>query len=316
MRSFISYASHILSQIKNQPTLSESCKVLGKYCRVIVENTSDNGKTALKIAMDELLRIEEKFCKYKNNSLIAKINRRAGLNHPTPVDEETRSLIRFIDAMHKKSKGNFDPTLSSLSSDFDQSESERYYDVPLNKNLSLVGWQNLIIDDVGAKLNLTGASVELNSCIVAYALDSIRRKLVSIGTGHAFIEIDGNATAIGKQSDGSNWLVGLRHSVGAGGAINRVKLDGQSLVVSGQIENTVVLGKERFSGAIDPHSGNLIPGMLVCAVQAPTALEAYSVSKICWVQPEQEGLSLLESLELPFFVINRNLNCYGKLSAI
>ena len=70
-----------------------------------MENISDRGKDALTIAINELCRIEEKFCKYKNNSLIAKINRRAGLDHPTPLDEEARSLIRFVDAMHKKVEG-------------------------------------------------------------------------------------------------------------------------------------------------------------------------------------------------------------------
>ena len=42
MKSFVSYAGHILSQIKKQHTLSKSCKALGKYCRIIVENILDN----------------------------------------------------------------------------------------------------------------------------------------------------------------------------------------------------------------------------------------------------------------------------------
>jgi len=305
-----------LSQIKNQPTLDKNCKALGKQCRITVENISDRGKDALTIAINELCRIEEKFCKYKNNSLIAKINRRAGLDHPTPLDEEARSLIRFVDAMHKKSRGLFDPTIGSLNLNIDQKKSEEHFNIPPFENLSLVGWKNLTIDDAGAKINLMGTSIELNSCIVAYALDCIRRELVAFGIEHALIEIGGNATAIGKQIDGSNWLVGLRHSVGAGGRINRIKLDGQSLSVCGKIEKTISVGEERFSGAKDPHSGNLTPGMLVCAVQAQTALKAYSAAKICWVQPEEDGLNLLESLELPFFVINRNQNCLGGLSSI
>ena len=161
-----------------------------------------------------------------------------------------------------------------------------------------------------------GTSIELNSCISAYALDCVRNKLVTLGVENALIEIGNSATAIGKHSDGSNWLVGLRHSMGAGGGINRIKLNGQSLVICGKIEKTISVKGERFGGARDPFSGNFVPGMLVCAIKALTALEAYSAAKLCWVQPEKDGLELLESLEFPFFVIDRSLNCYGELNSI
>ena len=305
-----------MSQVKSKPTLSKSFKALGKQCRITVANILNTGEDPLQVAINELYRIEEKFCKYKNNSLITKINRRAGLNHPTPLDKEARSLIRFVDAMHKKSNGGFDPTINSLSSNIDAKESENNPSTTLSDNLSLVGWKNLTIDEAGARLIPVGTSIELNSCIRAYALDCIRKKLVTLGVEHALIEISGSATAIGKQSDGSNWSVGLRHSAGAGGGINRIKLDGQSLVVCGKVEKTISVGRERFSGAIDPYSGNFVPGVLICAMKALTALEAYSAAKLCWVQPEKDGLSFLESLELPFFIINRSLNCYGELNSI
>ena len=281
-----------------------------------MENILDSGEDLLQVAINELHRIEEKFCKYKNDSLITKINRRAGLNHPTPLDEEARSLIRFVDAMHKKSDGGFDPTINSLNSNIDGKESEKDPSATHSGNLSLVGWENLTIDKSGARLIPMGTSLELNSCISAYALDCIRKKLVTLGVEHALIEINDNATAIGKQSDGSNWLVGLRHSTGAGGGINRIKLDGQSLVVCGKVEKIISVGGERFGGAIDPYSGNFVPGMLVCAIKAATALEAYSAATLCWIQPVKDGLKLLESLKLPFFVIDRSLNCYGELNSI
>ena len=117
-----------------------------------MENVLDSGEDPLGVAINELYRIEEKFCKYKNDSLVTKINRRAGLNHPTPLDEEARSLIRFVDAMHKKSNGGFDPTINSLSGKIDGKESEIDLRTTPSKNLSLVGWENLTIDDAGAKL--------------------------------------------------------------------------------------------------------------------------------------------------------------------
>ena len=305
-----------MSQTKSESTLSKSFKALGKQCRITVENVLDSGEDPLRVAINELHRIEEKFCKYKNDSLITKINRRAGLSHPTPLDEEARSLIRFVDAMHKKSSGSFDPTINSLKSNIDGKESKKDPSTSHNGNLSLVGWENLTIDDAGARLIPMGTSIELNSCISAYALDCVRNKLVTLGVEHALIEIGNSATAIGKHSDGSNWSVGLRHSMGAGGGINRIKLNGQSLVICGKIEKTISVKGERFGGARDPFSGNFVPGMLVCAIKALTALEAYSAAKLCWVQPEKDGLELLESLEFPFFVIDRSLNCYGELNSI
>ena len=74
-----------MSQIKSKSTLSKSFKALGKQCRITAENIADNGEDLLQLAINELHRIEEKFCKYKNDSLITKINRRAGLNHPALI---------------------------------------------------------------------------------------------------------------------------------------------------------------------------------------------------------------------------------------
>ena len=304
-----------MSQAENKATLDIICKALRKHCRITVENKSDRGEDALAIAVAELRRIEEKFCKYQNNSLIAKINRRAGLNHPTPLDEEAKSLIRFVDAMHKKSNGYFDPTTDSLNIHYGQKKSKKHTKISIPNSLLLVGWKNLTIDNNGAKLNSIGSCIALNSCIAAYALDCIRRKLINLGIEHALIEIGSNASTIGKQPDGSNWLVGLRHSIGAGGRINRIKLNGQSLAVCGKIERSISIGKEQFSGATNPRSGTLIPGILVCAVEAPNAIEAYSAAKICWVQPEKEGLNWLKSLKLAYFVIDRSLACHGELNA-
>ncbi|NDF99565.1 MAG: FAD:protein FMN transferase, partial [Chitinophagia bacterium] len=60
-----------------------------------------------RLALDEIDRIEIKYSRYREGSLISRINAAAG-GAPVPIDGETRALLEVADTLYHQSDGRFD----------------------------------------------------------------------------------------------------------------------------------------------------------------------------------------------------------------
>src|SRR5690606_5228986 len=119
----------------------------------------------------------------------------------------------------------FDPTTRILQDCYNSSGSLLASQEQLHNMLQLVGWRNLEINDDGAQLAHKGMLIDLNSCVRPYALDSLRKLLLTQDIKNAYIEMDQDVATIGKQPDGANWLVGVRIPKGTRAAIVRLKVN-------------------------------------------------------------------------------------------
>ena len=61
-----------------------------------------------------LQKLEQRYSRYRPDSLVSMINRRAGSKRFTPVDEETLGLLDFAEQLWKASEGLFDITSGPL----------------------------------------------------------------------------------------------------------------------------------------------------------------------------------------------------------
>src|ERR1700680_4108177 len=64
-------------------------------------------------AIEEVARIEAKYSRYRDDSVLSRINAQAG-GAPIRVDEETRGLLAFAEACFRQSGGGFDATSGVL----------------------------------------------------------------------------------------------------------------------------------------------------------------------------------------------------------
>ena len=70
-------------------------------------------RDAAQAAIDDVLRIEAKFSRYRDDSVTAAINRGAG-GPPVAIDSETAALLRYADQCFARSDGAFDITAGVL----------------------------------------------------------------------------------------------------------------------------------------------------------------------------------------------------------
>ena len=286
----------------------------GSACHLVVDDSTGRGTAMLSLAREELSRLEEKFSSYHPESIISSINQGAGTGSFTPLDAESRSLFSYVGALWTESKHLFDPTTHLLQNCYDASGRLLASEEQLRAMLKLVGWSSLEITSAGARLARKGMLIDLNDCIRPYAVDSVRKLLLGEGVSNALIEMDQDIATIGKQPDGSNWMVGVRHPRGARAAITRIKLNHKGFAMRGDFEHCILIEGENYGRGLSPVDGHPIPGLLCVALIADNCLTACSAASVARLKTEQAGLNWLENLGLPWLAIDRQMNCHGPLS--
>ena len=286
----------------------------GNSCQLAIQALPGEADQLMDIAIRELTRLESKFSAFLPESLISRINQSAGTGCFTPLDAEARSLFDFTTALWEESSHLFDPSTRLLQHCYDEQGQLKATDTQVKAMLDLVGWSQLQITDEGALLPHKGMLLDLNSCIRPYAIDSVRRKLSREGMQHALIEMSQDAVTIGKQADGSNWLLGLRHPRGNQTAINRIKLNGRGFSMRGDFERRIQFQGENFGRGLSPVDGYPVPGMLSVSVVADTCLDACGAASVARLKTEQAAINWLDKLGLPWMAIDRQLRCHGPLA--
>ncbi len=285
----------------------------GKACHLAVENGGGQGEALLRLCQSEIERLESKFSAYRPESLIGSLNQFAGTGSFIELDDESRSLFEFIDALWQKSKHLFDPTTRILHDCYDESGQLRATPEQLQGMLKLVGWRQLEVTTKGAHLDKKGMLLDLNNCIRPYVVDSVRNLLLEKGVNSALIDMEQDIATIGKQPDGSNWLVAARIPAGERAAITRIKLNNAGFSIRGDFEQVTIKHGERFGRALSPVDGQPIPGLLSIAVIADNCLAASSAANIGRLRTEASGIRWLNSLEMPWLAVDRHLNCHGPI---
>lgn len=286
----------------------------GRSCQLDIDDRSGNGQDLAELGRQELGRLEEKFSSYRESSIISRINQAAGTGAFTPLDAETRSLFKYASALWAQSNHLFDPTTRLLQNCYAEDGRQIASASQLQGMLKLVGWKHLEINDQGAHLTQKGMLIDLNSCVCAYAADSVRKILLRNGAESAMVDLDRDVATIGRQPDGANWLVGVRHPKATRTAITRLKVNEQGFAMRGDFERRIDLNGENFGRGLSPVDGQPVPGLLSVIVVAENCLTACSAASIARLKTEQAAIQWLNELNLPWMGVDRSLGCHGPLA--
>ena len=286
----------------------------GRSCHLVITGPYNNCDEMVAMARDELVRLEEKFSSYRDTSVISRINQAAGTGSFSPLDAEGRSLFNYASTLWEQSKHLFDPTIRLLQNCYNDEGELRSTEAQLSDMLSLVGWSHMEVGKEGARLNKKGMLIDLNSCVCAYAVDSVRKILLKEGVESALIEMDQDVVTIGRQPDGANWLVGVRHPKGSRTAIARLKVNGMGFTRRGDFERRVMIKDEYFGRGLSPVDGHPVPGLLSVMVVADNCLTACSAASIARLKTEKTAMQWLDGLGMQWMAIDRKLGCHGPLA--
>jgi thiamine biosynthesis lipoprotein len=263
-------------------------------------------------AMAEVARIEQRYSRYRSDSVLADINDVAQRASSTAVDDETAKLLDYAYACHQRSDGLFDITSGILRRVWDfksgQLPDRKAIDDLLPRiGLAKVSWERprLTFPIVGMELDFGGIGKE-------YAADQAAEVCSSLGIRHGLIELGGDVAVIGPHPNLNPWNIGIRHPRNLESSIVSVSVDHGALTSSGDYERYMIVDGQRYCHILNPLTGWPCNGLAAVSVMAERCMVAGTISTIAMLKG-RGGIRWLSGLGLKHFFVDEDGVCGGDM---
>ena len=235
-------------------------------------------QTLAALAIAEVRRIETKYSRYRTDSVVSQINVAAGNGEPIAIDAETAQLLAFATQLFALSDGLFDATSGVLRQVWDFKTGRKPSPQQLADILPRIGWDHVHWNDQTARLMKLGMELDFGGFGKEYAADRAATLLANEGAQHGLVNLGGDIRVIGPQSDGSPWLMGIRHPRQDDAVIASIPISSGALATSGDYERFFVEGSERFCHILNPKTGWPAQHWQSISVIAPACVAAGAMS--------------------------------------
>ena len=204
-------------------------------------------------AVHETRRIERTFSRYRDDNIVAEINRSGG--RTVTVDEETADLLDFADRCHRISGGLFDVTSGVLRRIWTFDGSDR---IPSRKQakalLPLIGWDKV----AWRRPQLTlpaGMEIDLGGIGKEYAVDRVAALLHGETEAAFLVNFGGDLRAWGRRRDARPWEVGVERPGLERVAALSLELAEGALATSGDARRFLQRRGRRYPHILNPRTG-------------------------------------------------------------
>jgi thiamine biosynthesis lipoprotein len=276
---------------------------MGSPCRIQVEPGTAAHAKAIEAAIAEVQRIERKYSRYRDDSVVAQLNRAAGSATAIELDTETCDLIDFAASAHEASGGAFDLTTGVLRRAWDFRSGRLPAPEALAALMPLVGWPQVSWERPALRLPRPGMELDFGGIGKEYAVDRAATLLAEAGVGAALVNLGGDLRAVGRREDGQPWHFGIAHPRVPDAVAASIPLREGALATSGDYERFFEIEGRRYCHVLDPRSGWPVQGWQSISVVAPACLAAGTITTIAMLMGEQ-ALPFLRSQGLPFLAID------------
>ncbi len=257
---------------------------MGSPCEILVAAPSPDAATRwARPGIDEAWRIERKFSRYRDDSVVTAIN--AGGGEPVPIDPETQRLIDFAAHCYTLSGGLFDITSGVLRRAWNFDRSDRLPDPALVAQLrSRVGFGR-IVREPGAIRVPRGMEVDLGGIAKEYAVDRALEAIEAPGAAPAVLVNFGGDLRANRTPDARPWQVGVEDAASGNAAAMVIELTRGALATSGDAHRFLLHDGVRYGHILDPRTGWPVrDAPHAVTVAAASCVEAGTLSTIALLQ--------------------------------
>lgn len=199
----------------------------------------------------EVRRIERKYSRYREDSVVAQIVGSAG--QPMCIDEETARLLGYAQTLWRESDGRFDITTGVLRRAWTFDGSDR---VPSREQIAalmpLVGWDKIEWDGVTLRLR-AGMQIDFGGIGKEYAVDRALALAGSLTPRPLLINGGGDLAANAPPQRDQPWRVGI--DPGTRARAPSLQLFRGAVATSGDAHRFLLRDGIRYSHVLDPRTG-------------------------------------------------------------
>jgi len=256
----------------------------------------------------EVLRLEHKYSRYREDSVVTQINR---AERPIEVDTETQGLLNYAKTCHEMSDGLFDITSGVLRQVWNFREPRLPTPDSVEACLKLVGFHQIRWDGQMVQLP-AGMELDFGGVVKEYAADQAKKVLLSLGVEHGLVDLGGDMAVVGPKPDGAPWKVGVRNPEQPDRPIVTINLSEGAIATSGHYERYVIVDGTRYCHILNPKTGWPVQGLATVSVISSQCLVSGSLSTIAMLKGAQ-GPQWLSEQGVVFFAQDEAGQHFGSI---
>lgn len=279
-------------------------QAMASRCEICLAAANPTEAQALaQLAIDEVLRIEAKYSRYRPDSVVSTFAAQAGQNR-VACDDETLTLLDYAGHLFEKSGGLFDATSGVLRRAWKFPKAEVPSAEALQALCALVGWAKVEREGPHFRLPLPGMELDFGGFGKEYAADRAASTLLAQGVHHGYVNLAGDIRVMGPRPDGQAWRIGIQDPRQPGRMVASLALSEGAVATSGDYARYFELDSRRFCHILDPRSGLPVAFWRSVSVQAESALEAGALATIAMLQQEQ-ALAFLDNEKVMYLAVDQ-----------
>jgi len=276
-----------------------SFRALGTACTLhLCSGSQVQADMAAALAIAEIERIEKKFSRYDESSILSAINRAGAIGGKVTVDEETAALLDFAFACYEKSGGLFDITAGVLRRAWNFASGSLPEPDAVNALLPLIGMDKIVWRSPSLSFVVAGMELDFGGIGKEYAVDRLASLLAAEGFNRGLVNLGGDLLALGPRADGEPWKIGLRDPLNSAEMAGEVAIERGALATSGDYERCIRSNGRRYSHILNPTTGWPVEGLASVTVLAGRCMVAGSAATIAMLKGES-GAQWLAEMGVP-----------------
>jgi FAD:protein FMN transferase len=260
-------------------------------------------EAAARSAALEVRRIEAMYSRYREDSVVSRINAAAGHLHFVNIDDETHGLLDFAQQLFEQSHGLFDITSGVLRRAWDFRSGRLPDTATLARLLPLVGWSQVQRRGRTVRLPVAGMELDFGGFGKEYAADRAADRLHAAGVRHGYVNLGGDIRVLGPRVDGQPWRFGIQHPRDENATIATLELSHGALATSGDYERFFELDGRRYCHILDPHTGWPVQHWQSVSITAPVCVAAGALSTIAMLLQDQ-ALPFLQAQQAAYLCVD------------
>jgi thiamine biosynthesis lipoprotein len=250
--------------MKRWRTLRFDFRAMASPCSIQLDGQDERTmRQAAAEAITEVQRIEHKYSRYREDSIVSRINQSAG-GAAVDVDAETADLLGFAHSLWLMSDGLFDITSGVLRKAWDFRAARLPETAVLQAVLARVGWDKVERSGSAVRLALPGMELDFGGFGKEYAADRAAAVLHSHGMHHALVNLGGDLHALGARAlpelqDNTAWQIEIQHprpdTASGKSSLAVLALQQGGLATSGDYERFFIHDGQRYCHVLNPRTG-------------------------------------------------------------
>ena len=218
---------------------------------------------------------------------------------PVRLSDDLFDILRESLSIAELSHGAFDPTIGPIIRQWRRAR--RQETLPTTDQIKhakkSVGWHNLKLDPVTrtATLLTNDMQLDLGGIAKGYAADKSLEVLRQNGITRALVAASGDIAAGESPPGQKGWRVFIGTPYSTNSISKKLLLSNAAVSTSGDSEQFVTIGGNRYSHIVDPFTGIGLTNQLQVSVIAPRATQTDALATTACVMGAERGIEFIKS---------------------